>query len=108
MIDAVLFLKGRDRLVASADAVFSGASEDQTLHPLTEGKVAGELAQLFVEAVDVGFRPAAGRLEVRPTSGIRLVWMDVHLAEAVGLYLLFSMGETTKYLNRSASRTAAP
>src|SRR5215208_1573470 len=72
----------------------SGAGEDQTLHPLTEGDIPGELSQLLVEPVNVGFRPAAGSLEVPPASGVRLAGMDVDLPEAVGSYLLFSMGGT--------------
>jgi len=42
----------------------------------------------------VGLRPAADRLEVRPSSGVWLAGMDVDLPEAVGFYLLFSMGGT--------------
>src|ERR687897_659338 len=63
----------------------SGAGEDQTLHPLTQGDIPGELSQFLVEPVNVGFRPA---------SGVRLAGMDVDLPEAVGSYLLCSMGGT--------------
>src|SRR5215208_6021198 len=42
--------------------------------------------------MNVGLRPAAGRLEVCPSSGVRLAVMDVDLPEAVGSQLLFSIG----------------
>lgn len=70
----------------------SGACEDQTLHTLMEGDFPGELPRFLEESVDVGLRPAAGRLEIRPVSGIRLAWKDVHLPEAVGLDLTALVG----------------
>src|SRR3712207_7909185 len=40
----------------------SWAGENQALHPLPKSKIPDELSQVFVEAMDAGLRPPAGRI----------------------------------------------
>ena len=68
------------------------AGQDQTPHPLAEGDVPGELPELVVEAVHVGLRPTARRLEVRAAPGVRLAGVDVNFPEAAGPGLLARFG----------------
>jgi hypothetical protein len=71
-----------------------GTGENESLHPLLEGDVAGTLSELLVGVVDVGLVLAASRVEVGRSTApeTRLAGMEIYFSETVGLYLLFPVG----------------